>query len=93
MRATENIRARLAAEGFLTEPTTAAATAEEQRSRRALEEASLGAAVAITQVHGFFGEAVDSLGGLGVDIDAMKASLVRLNEVAQSTPAAKSSPE
>ena len=53
------LRASLAAEGFGTEsgPTTAAATAEERKrkTQRALEEAALDAAVAINQVHGFFG--------------------------------------
>ena len=54
--ATGNVRASLAREGFATESTTAAATAEERKSQRVLEEAALDAAVAITQVHGFFGE-------------------------------------
>jgi hypothetical protein len=50
------LRASLAAEGFGTEsgPTSAAA-AEERKTQRALEEAALDAAVAINQVHGFFG--------------------------------------
>ena len=53
--ATGNVRASLAREGFATESTTAAATAEERKSQRVLEEAALDAAVAINQVHGFFG--------------------------------------
>ena len=50
------LRASLAAEGFGTEsgPTTPA-TAEERKTQRALEDAALDAAVAINQVHGFFG--------------------------------------
>ena len=48
--ATGNVRASLAAEGFATESTSAAATAEERKSQRVLEEAALAAAVAITQV-------------------------------------------
>ena len=50
------LRASLAAEGFWTEsgPTTPA-TAEERKTQRALEDAALDAAVAINQVHGFFG--------------------------------------
>jgi hypothetical protein len=50
MSATGNVRASLAAEGFATESTTAAATAEERKSQRDLEDAALDAAVAITQV-------------------------------------------
>lgn len=55
-RMSATLRASLAAEGFGTEsgPTTPA-TAEERKTQRALEDAALDAAVAINQVHGFFG--------------------------------------
>ena len=93
MRPPSGVRASLAGESFATESTTAAATAEERKSQSTLEEAALDAAVAITQIHGFFGETMDSLSGLGADMDAMQASLVRISAVTQSIPAAKRSSE
>jgi hypothetical protein len=71
-----------AAEGFAE---AAAVTSEEQRSQQVLEEAALGAAETITRLHGFFGETANSLGSLGSEIDAMRASL---NKISSFTSAA-----
>lgn len=75
---------RAAAEGFQTEAVPAD---DEERSRFALEKEAVNTAETITRLHGFFGETVESLGSLGADIDVMRASLAKIQTIAETARA------